>query len=298
MKMERAIREFLIEIEVRKYTAKTQKLYKNNLYLFLRFLQENTETAEIEDLTMGDIKRFISYMNEKGRKGTYINGILRVIKSFVQYCYDEGYGGFNTRKMFKWCKEDKPVITAFKPEDIKHMINNCSGSGFLNLRDKAIITMFVETGIRNFELCNIQKHDIHEDYIIINGKNHKQRVVPITPVLRKALLKYETEKEDYFALKNIDDYYFLSFHGRKLTCEANEHILKKRGEGITGIRVSPHTCRHFFAQQHVRMGTDLYTISRLLGHENIQITQTYLDSLRDEDVIQIAKNRSVLMNMK
>ena len=56
------------------------------------------------------------------------------------------------------------------------------------------------------------------------------------------------------------------------------------GDGIDGIRVSPHTCRHFFAQQQVKMGTDLYTISRLLGHENIGITQTYLNSLRDSDI--------------
>ena len=45
------------------------------------------------------------------------------------------------------------------------------------------------------------------------------------------------------------------------------------------------------------MGTDLYTISRLLGHENVQITQTYLNGLRDSDVIQIAKQKSVLMSM-
>ena len=48
--------------------------------------------------------------------------------------------------------------------------------------------------------------------------------------------------------------------------------------------------------EEVRMGTNLYTISRLLGHENIGITQTYLNSLRDEDVIQVAKQRSVLMS--
>lgn len=298
MKVEKAIKEFLVEIEIRKYTPKTQKGYKNNLYLFLRFLQEETETINIEDLGMAEVKQFTMYMVKRGRKGTYINGILKCIKSFIQYCYEEGYGGFNTKKVFKWCKEDKPVITAFTVDDVRKMINHCGGYDFLSIRDKAIITMFIETGIRNYELCNIQPQDIHDDFIIINGKNHKQRVVPITPVLKKAMLKYNDVKEKYFTLKNIDDYYFLSFHGRKLTCEANEHILKKHGEGIVGIRVSPHTCRHFYAQQQVKMGTDLYTISRLLGHENIQITQTYLNSLRDEEVIQIAKSKSVLMNMK
>lgn len=82
-----------------------------------------------------------------------------------------------------------------------------------------------------------------------------------------------------------------------LTVTAVEIIVKLYGEGIEDVRVSPHTCRHFFAQQHVKMGTDLYTISRLLGHENIQITQTYLKSLRDRDIVEIAKSRSVLMAM-
>ena len=99
------------------------------------------------------------------------------------------------------------------------------------------------------------------------------------------MLRYEQCAAQYFTLKNTEDYYFLSFHGRQLTNSAVEHIIKRHGEGIEGVRVSPHTCRHFYAQQQIKMGTDLYTISRLLGHENVQITQTYLNSLRDEDVI-------------
>ena len=139
--------------------------------------------------------------------------------------------------------------------------------------------------------------DVYDDFIIIKGKGHKQRVVPITPILKKTLLRYETTAKRYFDLKGTDDYYFLSFHGRQLTNSAVEHIVKRHGAGVEGVRVSPHTCRHFFAQQQVKLGTDLYTISRLLGHENIGVTQTYLNSLRDEEVIQIAKQKSVLMNL-
>ena len=186
---------------------------------------------------------------------------------------------------------------AFDPADVRSMLQSCRGYDFLHVRDKAILTILFETGIRCWELCCIQKSDIHEDFIIIQGKNHKQRVVPITPILRKALTKYDAVTEDYFILKNREDYYFLSVHGRQLTNSAVEHIVKRYGEGIEGIRTSPHTCRHFFAQQQIKMGTDLYTISRLLGHENIQITQTYLNSLRDRGVIEIAKSKSVLMSL-
>ncbi len=297
MKINAAAKEYLTEIEIRKFTPKTIRSYRNSLNLFIRFCEEQTETEDIEDLTLAIVRQFTSFMISKSRKGSYINGLLKVAKAFIQYCYDEGYGGFNTRKNFKWCKQDKAVIMAFKPADVRKLLQSCKGLDFLSVRDAAILTTFFETGIRCWELCCIQKTDIHDDFIIINGKNHKQRVVPITPVLRKALMKYDAAADNFFTLKNTDDYYFLSFHGRQLTNAAVENIMKRHGEGIEGIRVSPHTCRHFYAQQQIKMGTDLYTISRLLGHENIQITQTYLDSLRDDDIINIAKQKSVLMCM-
>ena len=297
MKIKTAAKEYYTEIEVRKFTPKTIRCYRNNLNLFLRFCEEQTDAENIEDLTLAIVRQFTSFMIKKSKKGSYINGLLKVVKAFVQYCYDEGYGGFNTQKNFKWCKQDKAVVMAFKPNDVRNMLQSCKGYDFLSIRDAAILTTFFETGIRCWELCCIQKSDIHEDFIIINGKNHKQRVVPITPILRKALLKYDNVKDNFFTLKNTDNYYFLSFHGRQLTNSSVEQIIKRHGKGIEGIRVSPHTCRHFYAQQQIKMGTDLYTISRLLGHENIQITQTYLNSLRDDEIISIAKQKSVLMSM-
>ena len=299
MKIKHALEEYLLKIEVRKYTPKTIRSYRNNLNLFVRYLDQEADMLDVEDLTLSAIRKFSAYMVSQGKKGCYINGLLKTAKSFIQYCYDEGYGGFNTKKNFKWCKEEKPVIIAFKPAHVRQMISSCGGNDFLSIRDKAVLFTLFETGIRCWELCCIKPDDIHDDYILItSGKNHKQRVVPITPLLKKALIRYETVKASYFTLKPTEDYYFLSNHGRQLTNSAVEHIVKRHGEGIEGIRVSPHTCRHFFAQQQVKMGTDLYTISRLLGHENIGITQTYLNSLRDSDVIKIAKQKSVLMNLQ
>lgn len=297
MKISAAIREYLIEIEVRKYTPKTIRGYRNSLNLFLRFCEQEAHIQEVEEINLAVVRQFSAFMSQKGRKGSYINGLLKVSKSFIQYCYDEGYGGFNTKKNFKWCKQDKAVIIAFKPCDVKQLLQESKGTDYIHVRDTAILTALFETGIRCWELCCIQKQDIHDDYIIIKGKNHKQRVVPITPVLQKALIKYNVCAADYFTLRGTDDFYFLSNHGRQLTNSAVENIIKRYGQGIEGVRVSPHTCRHFYAQQQVKMGTDLYTISRLLGHENIQITQTYLNSLRDEDIINNTKQRSVLMSI-
>lgn len=298
MKIEAAIKDWLVECEIRKYTPKTIRGYGINLNIFLRYCREVEEIVEMDDITMAVIKRYTHSLIQKGHKGTYVNGLLKSAKSFIQYIFDEYGEGFNTRnKGFKWVKEEKPIIKAFKPRDVKLMLDSCRGVDFLDIRDAAILTTFFETGIRCWELCCIKPKDIFDDYILINGKNHKRRVVPITPVLKKALMRYERAKESYFAFKNTEDYYFLSYSGRQLTNSGMEHMFKRRGKGIEGVRVSPHTARHFFAQQSLKQGRDLYSLSRQLGHENLQITSIYLRSLEDEDIIKIARENSVLMNM-
>lgn len=172
MKMQSAVEEYLVEIEVRKYTPKTIRSYRCNLNLFLRFCAEKLHVETVEALTPAVVRQFSRCMSEAERKGTYINGVLKSIKSFIQYCYEEGYGGFDTRKTFKWCKEEKPVITAFSPEQVRSMLQSCRGHDYLSLRDYAILTLLFETGIRCWELCCIREEDIHDDFIIINGKNH------------------------------------------------------------------------------------------------------------------------------
>lgn len=297
MKLSTVAREYLTEIEIRKYTPKTIRSYRNHLNMFLRYCETEAHIEEAEELTLAIVRQFTMYMCARGKKGSYINSILKVVKTFIQYCYEEGYGGFNTRKNFRWCKQERALVMAFRPDDVRRMLLSCRGADYMSLRDAAVLTVLIETGIRCWELCCIRKADVYDDFIVINGKNHKQRAVPITVVMRKAMLKYEAALKNQFALKKTEEYYFLSVHGRQLTNSAVEHIVKRHGEGIEGVRVSPHTCRHFFAQQHIKMGTDLYTISRLLGHESVQITQTYLNSLRDEDIINIAKQKSVLQLM-
>lgn len=300
MKIKAAISDWLVECEIRKYTPKTLKGYRTNLNIFCRFCEEEMDVDDMEDVSMVVIKKFTQSMIRKGHKGTYVNGLLKTVKSFIQYIFDEYGEAFNTRnKGFKWVKEEKPNILAFKPKHVRLILENCRGASYLDIRDAAIITTLIETGIRCYELICIQPKDVFDDYIIIHGKNHKRRIVAITPVLKKALMRYDRVRESYFSYKNIDEYYFLSYSGRMLTNSGMEHMIKRRGKGIDleGRRLSPHTFRHTFAQQSLKQGRDIYSISRQLGHENLNITSIYLRSLQDEEIIKMAKQNSVLMNM-
>lgn len=295
MEIGKAITEYLIEVEIRGYTKKTRDGYRRNLRMFERYCKE-IGIGDTDELSMSVVKGFVARLMP-GHKGTYLNGSLKVIKSFDQYIKDEGIGDISKGKKYPWVKEQKPIIRAFATDDVKKLLADCDNS-FTGVRDRAVLTTMLETGVRCWELCCIQQEDVKDDHIVIRyGKNHKERSVPITPILKKTLIRYESEKTRYFQLKDVENYYFLSFHGKQLTNSAVEHIVKRHGDGIKDVRISPHTLRHTFAQSQLRMGTDLYTISRLLGHENISITQTYLRSLRDEDIVQQSRQRSVLQSM-
>ena len=63
------------------------------------------------------------------------------------------------------------------------------------------------------------------------------------------------------------------------------------------VRVSPHTCRHTFAQMQLKNGLDLYSVSRLMGHVNIMITQRYLLGIKDKDIVDRGTQTSPLMNL-
>lgn len=90
MKISAAAKEYLIEIEVRKYTPKTIRSYRNNLNLFLRFCEEEVGVTEIEDVSLAVVRQFSRFMSEQGKKGSYINGLLKVAKAFIQYCHEKG----------------------------------------------------------------------------------------------------------------------------------------------------------------------------------------------------------------
>ena len=74
MKISAAAKEYLIEIEVRKYTPKTIRSYRNNLNLFLRFCEEEARIAEIEDVTLSVVRQFSRFMSERGTRAAISTG--------------------------------------------------------------------------------------------------------------------------------------------------------------------------------------------------------------------------------
>lgn len=299
MLFNRVVKEFLLECQIRNFTSKTIKGYRNMLEFFGNYLQTYHQISDLEDVSVPVIKHFILWEDKNGKSPNYINGQIKVMRAFFKYCRQEEYDYVDMRKI-PWKKEQKIKIQTFRPADVKRFLNHFNGADFLSVRNKTMVYTLFETGIRCQELCDLTPKDIKEDYIlIVNGKNHKDRVVPLSPILKKQLLKYMRCRDNYVDCKKHDDELFLSFHYKKLTVGSIEVIIRNAGKAlnITNVRVSPHTCRHFFAQQCIRNGMDVYSLSRLLGHESVSITQRYLQDLTDQDIVTKAVENSVIMSL-
>ena len=301
MTLDEAIQEFEFDCKIRHLSPKTIDNYKKQLRYFERFLTNELSITSVEDVKPSHIKSFLSKMDDAGRKPQYINDLLKVYKTFFNYLESEGHIESSPAKRIRNMKLPKLKLRTFTEKNIMDMINYYSGRSFIEIRNRAMIAMMFDTGVRLSELMELVETQIHEESIMIYGKGAKERLVPVSPFLAKALLRYSRVRGSYFKDTLHDKEFFLSRTGRKLTAEAVAKILKKaaKAAGISKeIRVSPHTCRHTFAHINLKNGIDLYALSRLLGNENVSITQRYLEGITDEGVIRIARKTGVLENIR
>lgn len=303
MYLEDVYKEFLFDLEIKSYSPRTIKGYKNNNRAFHNYLKNEFDVEEVEDVTTKHIKSYFMNLKQKGLTEVYINSVHKCMRSFFKFIVEEGYIAEKRNPILsvKFMKEPKIIIKTFTDDEIKRMINIYNGRNYLELRNKLIIMFFVDLGIRNLELCSLTHLNIMDTVIRIHGKGNKERHLYISPMLKKYMIKYERMKPEYFKDKSItDSNYFLSRNGKVLTVTMIEKIIKDAGKKAKvrdSVRCSPHTIRHYYAQKQLRLGLDVYSLSRLLGHESTIITTRYLQSLNDERIVEMAKSTSPLSNL-
>ena len=141
-------------------------------------------------------------------------------------------------------------------------------------RNRAIILLLLDTGIRSTELCTLRIHhiDLKSRWVRIYGKGDKERVIPFSARTGKTIWKYlATRKDD-----DSGDYLFITNNGDPLN---NDSLLKAminigRRAGVLGITV--HRFRHTFAVTYLRNSGDAFSLQMMLGHSTMEMVKTYL----------------------
>lgn len=161
-----------------------------------------------------------------------------------------------------------------------------------------MLEVLYSCGLRVSELVTLRYSDVffEEEFIKVEGKGSKQRLVPISQPALHEIKNYLYDRNLVKVKKGFEDILFLSRRGTALSRIMVFHIIKQQAE-LAGIRknISPHTFRHSFATHLLQGGADLRAIQLMMGHESISTTEIYThidrEFLREEIINHHPRNR-------
>ena len=176
-------------------------------------------------------------------------------------------------------KREKTLPQVMTEGEIERLLNGCDDGTPAGRRDRTMIEMIYDCGLRASEVCSLRLSDIDETngVVYVKGKGRKERIVPYVGALKSAVRNYLDETRGLLLRERDPGYLFLSTRGGQVSRQWLWSMVRRRGAvaGIARARLHPHVLRHSFATHLQRRGMDLRTLQELLGHASIATTEKY-----------------------
>lgn len=254
----------------------TLDAYMTDLQKLLHFLEG--ENIEIPDVTPDDLQRFAAGLHDIGIHPRSQARILSGIKSFFHFLVIADYQEADPSELLESPKIGFRLPEVLTVEEIDRIISTVDMEKKEGQRNRAILETLYSCGLRVSELCNLKISDLYfeEEFIKVEGKGGKQRLVPISPRAIKEIKYWFADRNLGKIKKGYEDYVFLARWGNNISRIMVFHMIKELAEkaGITK-NISPHTFRHSFATHLLEGGANLRAIQCMLGHESIATTEIY-----------------------
>jgi len=212
---------------------------------------------DLSFLDQEDVKKYLAYLNEKGRTNISLNVVISALKF--------GFGIFNKKLEIKHPTKEKRLPSVLSKEGVKKIIYSLD-----NPKHRLILQTIYGLGLRVSELQNLKSNDINfgrKIALIKEAKGKKDRYVTLPESL-------SSELKNYISL-NKGKYVFEGRNGMitiKIIQKIFENALKKSG---VNKKASCHTLRHSYATHLLENGVDIRIIQKLLGHNKLKTTQIY-----------------------
>jgi len=262
----------------KRVSLNTLRSYTNDLNQFILFVNTYFELIQIEKADEIVIRAWVVSLMEKDLSSISVNRKISTLKTFYKYLLRENVILSNPMDKVISPKMIKKLPLFVEENQVNRLLDDFYfGNDFSGVRDRTIIEMFYNTGIRLSELIGLELNDVdlRSCTIKVLGKRNKERILPLHLTFIKSLKEYLSLKEQKFI--NIENnYFFLTDKGNKMYEKFVYNIVHKYLNIVTTIeKKSPHILRHTFATHMLNNGADLNAIKELLGHSSLAATQIY-----------------------
>ena len=282
MKMEEAIERFGSYIaNERRLSSGTVHNYVADLQDFAQWLAAQ-QVEDLDEVTSRDVREWQMAHMDRGEAPGTVKRRLSSLSSFFLYLRRHGFFDTDVMAMVSAPRQPRRLPVFFKESELERLYDDeLFPSDFIGQRDKLMLRMLYETGIRRSELAGLRvaSIDFSARTLKVLGKRNKERVIPIENELAYNIQQYLALKEQEMG---PGEWLFVSRHGKPISPQDIYMTVKRYMSLLSNAdRISPHVFRHSFATHILNEGGNIDAIKELLGHSSLSSTEVYTHVTRE-----------------
>ncbi|MBQ6550187.1 MAG: tyrosine-type recombinase/integrase [Lachnospiraceae bacterium] len=296
-------------------SSRTRIAYAYDLNVFFHFLSENNPSlgsraireitlSDLESLTPMDIEEYLDYVKvyEDESHKAHTNDLqaikrkLASLRTFYKYFYQKELIHYDPAALVPMPKLHEKNIVRLDADEVAELLDNVESGNKLTrtqqafhektkVRDLAIVTLLLGTGIRVSECVglNINDVDSKNSCVLVHRKGGKEETVYFGDEVEEALYAYMDERELLTPLPGHEDALFLSGQRKRIQVRTVENLVKKYTQTVTQVKnITPHKLRSTYGTNLYRATGDIYLVAGVLGHSDVNTTRKHYAALEDE----------------
>ena len=274
MTVSKAFEKFIRSRHLKGAADSTIISYRNLTARFIKFIGQDTE---MESITQEHLENFIDYLYSIALARNSIASYIRNTKIFLKWYQKKNKVKYSASEMII-PKAPKKMAYIYNPAEIDLIFNTINTSSpWLTARNKAMIALMLDSGLRQGEICNLKICNLFFDVcrVKVFGKGNKERIVPMGNMTQRLI-------KEYLALRPFEsENVFISYYGELLTCSAVKSMTWDLQQRLP-FPFTSHLLRHNFAtnylinQYDLYGQMDIYQLMTIMGHEDISTIRRYL----------------------
>jgi site-specific recombinase XerD len=259
-------------------SERTIEFYLEALNSYRAFAGGALVDLTLADLQLDRARAWLADFVQRGRKPATVAARARALRVFSHWTVTDRFVRTDPLENLKVPKIPRTIVETFTADQMTALIAAAPAPLAITLK------IFIDTGVRLGEATGLRISDVGDGQLRVLGKGGDERAVPYGRTLDAALRRYLTrERPD--TLTEPGDPLLLGHDGRPLSDDAIYQAMSRLGRRLrmTGVRVSPHTCRHTFAITFLRNRGNVFALQRILGHSDLAMVRRYSE-LAEGDV--------------